>query len=132
MAGTNEKRPHGPRKNVLTHGEKVQMGQRVKELRKAAGYTRDQFSELCNLEPRSIANIEDGDCGMALATLKRMCSVFSCSADYILFGSKDEETWSDTLRRIERIPVQHKAGVDAAIQGIISLIAHERTLSEKK
>ena len=39
---------------------KREIGQRLRQKRESAGYTREQLGELCSLSPRFIANVEFG------------------------------------------------------------------------
>ena len=50
--------------------ENVQIGERCRKAREAAGYTQEKLAE----------------CGMSLSTFRSLCSVLSVSADYLLFG----------------------------------------------
>ena len=54
---------------------KAEIGKRLRAKREAAGYTREQLSELCSLSPRFLANVELGDSAFSLDTLMTVCKI---------------------------------------------------------
>lgn len=68
------------------------LGQRVKELRKQKGYTRESFSEALSVSPRFIANIECGEAGVSISTLKNISNILNISTDYLLGISNPGDT----------------------------------------
>ncbi len=66
--------------------ENVQIGNRCRKARDAAGYTQEKLAESIGKRPQFISDMERGKCGMSLSTFMRLCSVLSVSADYLLFG----------------------------------------------
>lgn len=107
----------------MTDATKAQIGQRLREKREKAGYTREQLGELCSLSPRFIANIEFGDSTFSLDSLMMVCRVLSCSSDDLLFGGKiDGEAWSETVSRLRQLDVKYQPPVDKMLQGLIEAI----------
>ena len=107
----------------MTNTTKGQIGQRLREKREKAGYTREQLGELCSLSPRFIANIEFGDSTFSLDSLMTVCRVLSCSSDYLLFGSSvDGGAWSETVSKLQQIDVRYQPPVDKVLQGLIETI----------
>lgn len=68
----------------------VEIGQRVKKYREAAGITQEVFSELIDLGEKHISAIECGSVGLSLSSLKQICTVLSIPADALLFEPSDE------------------------------------------
>lgn len=102
---------------------KALIGQRLRNKREQAGYTREQLGELCSLSPRFIANIELGDSTFSLETLITACRVLSCSADYLLFGEAvNEGEWAETVAKLEHLDVKYQPGVDKIVQGLVEAI----------
>ena len=60
----------------------VEIGNRLREKRESVGYTREKLAELADLSSRFIANIELGDNGVSIETLKKLCELLgvSCGA----------------------------------------------------
>jgi len=53
------------------------LGKRIKELRKKAGYTQEQFSELIDIEASSLSGIESGRHYPSMLTLERIANVLN-------------------------------------------------------
>ncbi len=105
---------------------KKEIGQRLRECRERAGYTRERLGELCGLSPRFIANIEFGDSTFSLDSLMTVCRVLSCGADFLLFGEKtNRDAWSDTVERVRNIDVKYKPEVDKLLQALVEAVAKE-------
>lgn len=68
--------------------ENHKIGQRIKMLRKSQGLTQEQLSELINVSPHYIYEIESGLKQMSLDTFKSIVSTLNTSADYLLFGNE--------------------------------------------
>ena len=102
---------------------KLQIGQRVREKREQAGYTREKMAELCSLSPRFIANVELGDATFSLESLITVCRVLSCSSDYILFGNNiADEPWSDIISKLQHLGLKYQQSMSKTIQAIIENI----------
>ena len=107
----------------MTDATKAEIGQRLREQREQAGYTREKLGELCSLSPRFIANIEFGDSTFSLDSLMMVCRVLSCSSDYLLFGNSiDGDVWSETASKLQQIDVRYQPSVDKVLQGLIETI----------
>ena len=99
---------------------KAEIGKRLRAKREAAGYTREQLSELCSLSPRFLANVELGDSAFSLDTLMTVCKILSCSSDELLFGNTvNQSAWSDNPSTVNII---NKESIDKTLQGILELI----------
>lgn len=68
----------------------VEVGQRVKKSREAAGITQEVFSELVGLGEKHISSIECGSVGLSLSSLKQICTALSIPADALLFEPSQE------------------------------------------
>ena len=51
---------------------KIRFGQRLKELRKKAGYSQEKFSFECNLDRTYIAGIESGKRNVSLENIEKL------------------------------------------------------------
>lgn len=67
------------------------MGNRIKQARKIKRYTQAELSECIDMSPKNMSQVELGLMGISLSTLISICKVLDVSADYILFGIKDNE-----------------------------------------
>lgn len=64
----------------------TEVGNRVNEIRKRRGYTREKLSELADVSVQFIADIEKGRKSMTVATLRRISAALNVTADYIVNG----------------------------------------------
>lgn len=62
------------------------IGLRIRNLREAKGYSRDQLSEMTEISSKFLYEIETGQKGLSAATLYRLSKKLSISADYLLCG----------------------------------------------
>ena len=108
----------------MTAEIKAQIGCRLRFMREQAGYTREKLGELCSLSPRFIANIELGDSTFSLDSLMSICRVLSCSSDYILFGTHDDDgPWDAVISKLRNTDPKYQASVEKSLQGILEAIA---------
>ncbi len=58
---------------------KVQFGQRLRELRKKAGFSQEKFSFECNLDRTYIAGIETGKRNLSLENIEKIAKALKIS-----------------------------------------------------
>ncbi len=67
------------------------LGKRLQELRKRKGFKQEQLAELCNVEPASISNIENGRNYPSFQTLENIIKFLDVSfLDVFKFEHKQE------------------------------------------
>ena len=59
--------------------KKVLLGKRIRELRKRKGLSQEKLSELVNVDPTTISNIENGKNYPSLINLENILNVLECS-----------------------------------------------------
>lgn len=59
--------------------KKKLLGKRIKELRKRKGYSQEKLSELINVDPTTISNIENGKNYPTLINLENLTNVLNIS-----------------------------------------------------
>jgi len=69
----------------------VILGERIKLGRKANNLTREKLSEIIDVSPRFLAEVEAGKVGVSLQTLKNISVALSASADYLLGLDNENE-----------------------------------------
>ena len=84
----------------------IEIGERVKQVREAAGLTQEAFSEMIGLGDKHISAIECGAVGVSLSVLKRICETLSVPADFLLFGVPEEFSKEDRDSEIETISIR--------------------------
>jgi len=89
----------------LNSEEKIKMGERIRILREAVGFSREQLAEMLDISVIFMRSIECGQRGFSIETLQKLCVVLSTSADYILFGeSERNDHRQEILSSINEIP----------------------------
>ena len=108
---------------------KLEIGQRLRQKREEAGFTREKLGELCNLSPRFIANVEFGENTFSIDSLIAVCRALSCSSDFVLFGRHgDAGAWSDTIERLTWLDAKYRPCVDKMLQGLTDAILEAEQL----
>ncbi len=70
----------------------VELGKRIKELRKSRGLTQGDLSELLGISRGQISNLEHGRRGLDLSKLQKLCSALKVNLDYFGLEPNTEET----------------------------------------
>ena len=111
----------------------IEIGLNVKQVRESAGLTQESFAELIGLGVKHISAIECGAAGVSLATLKRICSLLSVSADTILFGEADtgsqkerDAAMNNMAERISRLPDNQFWGFKDIFDKMLEVMAMNR------
>lgn len=71
-------------------------GKKIKEIREAKGFTQQEFAELLNLQPNSIAQIECGYKGVSFNLLEKISEKLDVSY-YELFDFSEKTTHSGLI-----------------------------------
>ena len=74
-----------------------EFGNRVAELRKAAGLSQTQLADVLNISHKHLNNIEGGRKGPSIDLLVIMAAYFHVTADYLLTGQDDSDTFFTEL-----------------------------------
>ena len=70
----------------------MNIGERIKEMRKQKGLTQKEFCERINCKQTKLSYIERGTNEPGISVISEICKAFNISADWLLFGDKDEGT----------------------------------------
>lgn len=76
----------------------ITVGVRIRTIRENMGYTRERFSDLCDISDSFLSDVERGNKSLTTKTLYKICSSTNASADYILLG-KSETSASQKSKR---------------------------------
>ena len=69
----------------------IQIGEQVRIAREQAKLTQEILAERIDVSPQYISDLERGVVGIALPTLKKLCTSLGVSSDQILFGIQSQE-----------------------------------------
>ncbi|MCL1845672.1 MAG: helix-turn-helix domain-containing protein [Defluviitaleaceae bacterium] len=67
---------------------RMEMGIRLRDLRKSYGFSRDELSKSLCLTVGHLGLIERGERGITAEILINITTLFQCSADYVLTGKE--------------------------------------------
>lgn len=75
--------------------DRMDMVNRLREIRENEGYTQESFSELLGISTSAYKKIESGENQITLDGIRKLEKKLNISADYLLFGKNSdyEETW---------------------------------------
>lgn len=62
------------------------MGQRLKELRKKYKYTQQDVADFLDISQSLLAKVEKGERNLKLTKLLKLCDVYNCSIEYLVYG----------------------------------------------
>lgn len=65
----------------------VDIGSRIRELRKEHGYTQEQLAEYADISVDFLGLIETGRSGMKTQILAKIATVLNVTIDYLVFGT---------------------------------------------
>ena len=81
----------------------LDVGQRIKAEREAAGLTQERFAEMIGLGVKHISAMERGVVGVSLTTLQKICVTLSISADSLIFGKAQKNDVQELMLKVERL-----------------------------
>lgn len=97
----------------------IAIGMRIEKERLRRNMTREQLAEKIDVTTGFISDLERGRSNLSMARLIGICRVFSCSADFILFGEVSASTIS---ARLNALPLPLREMVDRLVAEQIEII----------
>lgn len=91
----------------------VEIGQRIKLKRKEKKLTQEKLSEIIDVSPSYISEIERGNSICSLATITNICNTLNTSLEYLVLGitpNNSNQTFSEILKCIPE--KNHKLFID--------------------
>lgn len=67
------------------------MKEKIKELRKSAGYSQEELAKLLNVHQTAVSQWEQGRTTPDLETVKKLAEVFGISTDFLLGNNSEKE-----------------------------------------
>lgn len=103
------------------------VGKRLHRIRSQLDLTREQFSEKVGISPQFLAEIENGKKGMSAETLYKICSRFSISANYLLFGRTSTSQLSDAIQEtLNKFPEPYLELTEEIISAIEKMVIPDK------
>ena len=69
----------------------LEIGRRIKKIRKENGLTQEQFAEKFNVSVEHVGRIETGKRGVSIDLFVEISCTFNVSLDYLILGINREE-----------------------------------------
>lgn len=82
----------------------IEVGLRIRNVRDDLNLTREQLAEACEMTPRFLACVENGQSGVSLESLKKLSAGLRVSTDYLLFGRKCGKMPQDIIDAVADVP----------------------------
>ena len=81
----------------------VNMGLRIAQRRKELHLTQEQLAEKMGVSLQTVSNIELGKKAVRPENLANLCMHIDVSADYILYGKRNEQQLSNTVSKLSAL-----------------------------
>lgn len=100
----------------------IQIGRRVRQKREELNLSREKLAECIEVSPQFLAQIELGRRGMSSATLFKVCTTLSTSADYILLGKEGNNDLSSIQKMLSNLDPKYLPYAEDLIKTFILAI----------
>lgn len=101
----------------------IQIGANIKAVREQIGYTQERFAELVNVSAQYISDVERGNVGISIATLKRIREVTAISSDSILMGKGDYNDVTLIMEQLQNVDEKYINPLKIIINKYLEVIA---------
>lgn len=98
---------------------RIQIGERIRELREIQNYTRERFAEKIDILIKFLYEIEAGKKGFSADTLCRVSQALSVSCDYIMLG---KENSSQNTEKIVCVLQMFSPGQISKLQNVLKIL----------
>ena len=96
----------------------IDMGLRIAQRRKELRLTQEQLAEKMGVSLQTVSCIELGKKGVRPENLANLCVFLNVTADYILYGKRDERQMNDLITKLSELPPEEYR----AVQNLIDLL----------
>lgn len=93
----------------------MNMGGRIAQRRKALRMTQEQLAEKMGVSLQTVSCIELGKKAVRPENLANICTYLGVTADYILYGRRDEQQMNDTVQKLSALGQEEYQAVQALI-----------------
>ena len=99
----------------------LKAGLRIRELREMNRYTREQFSEMTDISPKFLYEIEAGRKGFSANVLYKISKALNVSCDYILNDSNQQTVPDFIIELVKKLDSKEQVAVEHILVEIIRL-----------
>ncbi|MCI8810274.1 MAG: helix-turn-helix transcriptional regulator [Oscillibacter sp.] len=79
----------------------VDIGARIRKEREKQKVPREELAGRCGISPYFEADLERGNVGASLSTIKRLCEELHISSDYVLWGDEEKRSVSECFAYVD-------------------------------
>lgn len=97
-------------------------GSRIRYLREERHYTREQLSEMADISPKFLYEIENGQKGFSADTLYKLAEALETNADYILGGKSRRESEDEILQLCEYFDDKQRKSITEILQLVYKIM----------
>lgn len=76
---------------------KIRVGERIRKQRRALGMTQENLAEHIGKSTKYCADVERGNCGMAIDAMLKICEALALSPNMLLVGEAKPDAANDLL-----------------------------------
>lgn len=98
-------------------GENMNIADRLKELRKKAGYSQEQLAEMLDVSRQAVSKWESAQGNPDIENLVKLTEIYHVSADYILIGHTKED-----LPKVPETPEKNKKEMHPEVRKTLSIV----------
>ena len=92
------------------------MGIRIAQRRKELRFTQEQLAEKMGVSLQTISCIELGKKAVRPENLVNLCTYLNVTADYILYGRRNEQQMNDTVLKLSALGQEEYQAVQTMIE----------------
>lgn len=107
------------------------IGQNIKMARERAGLTQDKLAELTDVGVPFLAKLETGKVGISLSNFIHFCSVLGVSADYLIWGERNENNVEALTERLRHIPKRQYDLLEQIVNKYLEAIQWSKNTDDK-
>ena len=80
--------------------EKSTVGSRLRECRKAMGYSQEKLAEVLYMKKAAISKYENDQNDIPSSVVIELANTLNTTPNYLLLGAEEEEAWEEDVMRI--------------------------------
>ncbi len=102
----------------------ISVGKRLRELREKQGYSRERLSEMAEITPKFLYEIESGRKGMSAYTLYNLSAALNVSCDYLLTGKNSGMSFGYIINMLSTLDKNGLQNVEQIIKYAVILASN--------
>lgn len=107
----------------MKNAENTEIGFRIRSMREHQKLSREKLAESAGISTQFLADIELGNKGMTVSTLKKICTALCVTSDSIVFGADSEICKGFAFTEMfATLPFEKQSEVEDILLRIIRLV----------